>query len=86
MVLSTNSSIAIVINNVLSVIYLDEKVVWAYDVTAVTLIIVGSLVIVFLSDYSETTYTPEDIRALLFSTQTLVFTVTLIIFAILTVI
>lgn len=66
-VLSTNSSIAIVFNNILSVMYLNEKIVWAYDVTAVSLIILGSLAIVFLTNYSDTTFTVDDIRALLWS-------------------
>ena len=66
-VLSTNSSIGILIADVLSVIYLNERVVWAYDITAISLIISGSLTIVLLSNYDETRYTPDDIKALLFS-------------------
>ena len=79
-VLSTNSSIAILINNFLSVAYLDEKLVWAYDATAVTLIMAGSLAICVLSDYSETTYTADDIRALIWSPQTMTFIVIILVF------
>ena len=72
-VLSTNYSISIVISNILSVIYLGEKVVWKYDITAVALMIGGSLTIVCLSNYDDTTYTPSVINDLLWSTSTLVF-------------
>jgi len=85
-VLSTSTSLGIVFNNILSVICLGEKVVWVYDVTAVSLIIGGSLVIVFLSSYEETTYTPDEIRILLFSTTSLVFAIMAIVFSILTVV
>ena len=81
-VLSTNSAIAIVLNDILSVAYLGEKVVWAYDVTACSLIVAGSLAIVFLSSYSETTYTPDDIKALLWSSQTLAFAIFFLIYSI----
>ena len=85
-VLSTNSSIGIVFNNILSVMYLGEKVVWVYDITAVSLIILGSLIIVFLSNYESTTYTPEEIHTLLFSTSSLVFASVTIVFSILTIV
>ena len=85
-VLSTNSSIGILMNNVLSVIYLDERVVWSYDVIAISLIIGGSLTIILLSNYDTATYTPADIRALLWSTQTLVFTSVFFFFTLLTII
>lgn len=85
-VLSTNSSIAIVMNNILSVLYLNEKVVWAYDVTAVSLIILGSLAVIFLTDYSDTTFTVDDIKALLWSPQSLTFTIILVVFTVLTII
>ena len=85
-VLSTNSTIGILMNNVLSVIYLGERVVWAYDIVAIVLIITGSLTIVGLSNYDTTTYTPDDIRALLFSMRTYIFTTVLVVFTVLTVI
>ena len=84
-VLSTNSCVGIIFNNILSVIYLDERVVWSYDIPAISLIIGGSLTIILLSNYDDTTYTPEIIRGLIFSPQTLVFVVTLAVFLVLTI-
>ena len=69
-VLSTGTAIAIVVNTVLSIIYLDERFVIKYDLTAFSLIIGGSIMICVLSDYSETTYTPEMINDLLWSFKT----------------
>ena len=69
-VLSTGTAIAIVVNTVLSIIYLDERFIIKYDLTAFSLIILGSILICVLSDYSETTYTPEMINDLLWSFKT----------------
>ena len=79
-VLSTNSSIGILMNNILSVIFLNERVVWSYDIIAISLIISGCLTIVLLSNYDTTTYTPDDIKDLIFSVHTLVFMIILVIF------
>ena len=72
-ILSTGTSIAIVMNTLLSVLYLGEKFVPRYDITAFSLIIVGSLAIVIMSDYSETTFTPDRIKELISSAQTIIF-------------
>ena len=85
-VLSTNSSVGIVFNSILSVIYLGETVVWRYDLVAYTLIIGGSLMIVLLSSYEEQEYTPDDIKALLWSDTTLVFFLIFVVFTVLTII
>ena len=83
--LSTTTSVGILMNNILSVIYLDERLVWSYDIIAISLIIGGSLTIVLLSDYSETTFTPDDIRDLIFSEHTLVFVIVLLVFIVFTI-
>mmetsp|Transcript_32130 Transcript_32130/g.42602 ORF Transcript_32130/g.42602 Transcript_32130/m.42602 type:complete len:137 (+) Transcript_32130:171-581(+) len=70
-VLSTETALAIIMNNFMSVIYLKEKLVWKYDGPAIFLIISGSILIVTVSDYSEKTYTPDDVRRLLSSTVTI---------------
>ena len=67
-------------NNILSVIFLNERVVWSYDIIAISLIISGCLTIVLLSNYDTTTYTPDDIKDLIFSVHTLVFMIILVIF------
>ena len=69
-VLSTGTALAIVINTILSIMYLNERFVMKYDLTAFSLIISGSIMICLLSDYSETTYTPEMINDLIWSFKT----------------
>jgi len=81
-VLESGSSIAILINSVLAVYYLEEKVLWPYDLPAFALIIGGSLLIIVLSDYSEATYTPDTIRDLLLSGTTFWFMILNLIVAI----
>lgn len=72
-VLATNAPLGIVMNNILSVKYLQEKMVKVYDYTATVLLILGSLLIIFLSSYEEATYTTEDVKALLWSPTMLIF-------------
>ena len=81
-ILSAGTSIAIVMNTLLSVLYLGEKFVPRYDVTAFSLIIGGSLIICLISDYSETTFTPERIRELMSSAPSIIFMLFQIIVAI----
>ena len=85
-VLSTNSSTGILFADILSIAYLGERFIWKYDGPAIFFLIVGSLAIVLLSNYDETTYTPDDIKALLWSQKTLVFTLILVSFTVLTVV
>mmetsp|Transcript_43560 Transcript_43560/g.57673 ORF Transcript_43560/g.57673 Transcript_43560/m.57673 type:complete len:222 (+) Transcript_43560:33-698(+) len=84
-VLSTIGALAILMNYGLSVFFLNETIVWRYDIPAILLIIGGSLTIVFLSDYSETTYTPDLIRELLWSTTTLVCFIVAVVFTAVTI-
>ena len=84
-ILSTGTSIAIVLNTLLSVLYLGEKFVPRYDVTAFSLIIGGSLIICLISDYSETTFTPERIRELMSSAPSIIFMLFQVIVAVITV-
>ncbi len=72
-VLSTSTATSIVFNTVLSVYYLGERFDWRLDGPAFVLIIGGSLAIVFLSDYSDTSYTPDVIRDLIFSQTMAIF-------------
>ena len=72
-VLTTNASLGILMNNIMAVIYLNEKIVWSYDAPAITLIIGGSLTIILLSSYEETEYTPDVIKELLWSSTTLIY-------------
>lgn len=85
-VLSTGTAWGIVFNNIMSVKYLGESFVWSYDGPAFALIIGGSLAIVFLSDYSESKFTPAQIRELIFSRTTLVFVILYLVVTISTVI
>ena len=85
-VLSTITALGIVLSNFLSVTILKEKIVWRYDGPATLLIVFGSFLIVALSDYSETTFTPDDIKTLLWSTITLVSFSIAVIFTVCTII
>lgn len=67
-VLSTDTAQAILFSNLLSVLYLKEKFLWRFDGPAMFLIVIGSIIIVSLSNYNESVYTPDDIIALLTST------------------
>ena len=71
-ILSTIGAFSILFNYLLSIIFLGEVIVWKYDVPAISFILGGSLVIIFLSDYSENKYTPELVKELVFSTTSLV--------------
>ncbi len=72
-VIESGAAFAILFNSILAVYYLDEKVIWCYDLPAFSLIIGGSLCIVLLSDFSENSFTPDKIKSLLFSWSTLGF-------------
>ena len=47
--LATNSATAIVISAMLAVYYLDERIVWRYDLLAFCLIAAGTIIICLLS-------------------------------------
>ena len=72
-ILSTITAAAIIMNQVMAVMYLKEKIVWKFDGPALLLILLGSILICALSSYSENSYTPDDIRELLWSGVTLAF-------------
>ena len=82
--MSTISALGILINYGLALVFLDEKIVWRYDLPAIILILGGSLAIIWLSDYSETVYKPDLIRELLWSTKTLVCAIIALILTLLT--
>ena len=85
-VLSTIGALGILMNNALSVIFLREKMVWRYDLPAILLILSGTITIILMSDYSETTYTPDMIRELLWSETTLVCAIVAVTFTVATII
>ena len=59
--LATNSATAIVMSAILSVWFLDEKIVWGYDILAFTLISGGTTAMVMLSKDTEVELTTEVI-------------------------
>lgn len=85
-VLSTIGAFGILFNYILSVLTLGEVIVWKYDLPAVVFILAGSLVIIFLSDYSEEKYTPEIVKQLVWSTTTLVCFIVAFVITLLTII
>lgn len=72
-VIESGAAFAILFNSILAIYYLDEKVLWHYDLPAFSLILGGSLCIVLLSDFSENSFTPDRIKSLLFSWSSLCF-------------
>jgi len=68
--LSSNSIVGIVIATVLSILFLDEKWVMKYDLTALLFIVFGCSTIVLLSNKSEAEFDAEAIKKLLFSVRT----------------
>ena len=71
--LSTLTAVGIVFSTLLAVRFLQEKFICKYDLPSFTLIIMGCTAIVCLSNQEEKEYTPETIKALIKSTQYIVF-------------
>ena len=69
---ATTVGLGIIFNNIGAVIWLDEKIIWKYDLPAFILIVGSSTAIVLLSSQEELEYTPEEIDKLLKSTQAMV--------------
>ena len=65
--------IGIVFNNIAAILWLDEKIIWKYDLPAFILIVGSSTAIVLLSAEEELEYTPEEINKHLKSTQAIVY-------------
>ena len=72
-VIESGTAFAILFNSILAIYYLDEKMLWYYDLPAFSLILGGSLCIVLLSDFSENSFTPDRIKSLLFSWSSILF-------------
>ena len=58
---------AIIISISLSVMFLNEKFIWSYDMPAFFLMGLGSFSIIFLSNKEEKTYTTEVAKKLITS-------------------
>ena len=69
---STTVGIGIVFNNIAAILWLDEKIIWKYDMPAFILIVGSSTAIVLLSAEEELEYTPDEINKHLRSTQAIV--------------
>ena len=71
--ISCNCAVAIVANMIFAVKILDEKFVWQYDLTAMVLIIAGTLSILLLANREEETFTGEEITELLLTWRTFIY-------------
>ena len=69
---STTVGIGIIFNNVAAILWLDEKIIWKYDLPAFVLIVASSTAIVLLSAEEELDYTPEEMARQLKSTKAIV--------------
>ena len=71
--LAANSATAIIMSAMLAVYFLEERIVWCYDLLAFVLISAGTAIICLLSQENETRMTTEDITGQLVSIGTLCF-------------
>ena len=69
--LSCNAATAIIVNIILSIHILNEKFIPKYDLTAMMLIIGGSMTIVCLSHTEQVTFTPEEIKSMLLQAKSI---------------
>ena len=63
--LMTNTAIAVIISNLLSIWILNEQAVYKYDIPAIICLTAGCLTIVFLANYDEINYSAERVVELL---------------------
>ena len=70
--LSTTNMFAIIISISLSVVFLNEKFIWQYDMPAFFLMGLGSFTIIVLSNKEDKTYTTELAKRLLTSWKSIV--------------
>ena len=70
--LSTTNMFAIIISITLSVVFLNEKFIWQYDMAAFVLMGFGSFTIIVLSNKEDKTYTTELAKRLLTSWKSIV--------------
>lgn len=68
-----NCATAILANLVLSVWILGEPFVWQYDVTAILIIVSGTLTIAIQSNTEQRNFSGEEIKDLLLSLQTVIY-------------
>ena len=68
-----SSSLAVVFGVFLAIVMLNEKFVCRYDLTAMILILIGSGLIVLQSNFSEYSYTAEQVKQLLIGYKALGF-------------
>ena len=81
--LATNSATAIVMSAILSVWFLEESIVWKYDLPAFVLISGGTTAMVMLSKENEVQLTTEVITDQLTSLKSALFYIFYIIFVVL---
>ena len=71
--ISTNMIVGVVFNTFLSIKFLGEKFLWKYDLPAISFMMIGAMIIVLLADTDEKMFTPDEMKSLLLSTQTLIY-------------
>lgn len=73
--LACNAATAIIANVFLSTMILEEKLVWRYDLPALTLIAAGSILIAFNAHTEQVDFTPAQIYELLLCPRTVIYTI-----------
>ena len=65
--LSCNTAVAILTSQLFSILLLGEIYILKYDLPAMVIIVVGTILTILQSNFEETHYSAEDIKTLLAS-------------------
>lgn len=71
--LAANGAVAILANLLLSIWLFNERFIWKYDLTAMLLLIGGTLAIVFVANKKQATYEGQELLDLIGDTKAVVF-------------
>ena len=82
--MSSSSAAAIIFGVILSVFWLNEPFVWQYDMTAILVILLGSVLTVLQSNKIDQLYTLPQLHALTHSVASIVYLSTLLLLLTLT--
>lgn len=71
--IACNCATATIVNMILSTQILKEKFIWKYDLTAMSLIALGCLMIALTANTEQVTYSGEEITEMMLSLSSLIY-------------
>ena len=80
--LAMNSSTAIIMTSTMAILFLEEQIVWRYDLMAFLLISIGTTGIVLMSHSTETALSTAEIESQITSMKTIGFCIFYIVFVV----